>query len=136
VINSSIPVLGADMPFRIYVEMGNITSAIYDKRLCYDADGKDVISLVDIGREIDERRRPAEADRLILYVEGIDIDAGKQTTTSHSYALGKVKEGKFANIEPRGDGTGFDLREIERWFDGVGPKVVDTKSRSTQIKPA
>ena len=130
VINRSIPVLSVDMPFRIYIEMGDIVSAIYTRRLCFQDSGEGDISMVEIGREILAGVRPAKADRLIVYVEGVDINEGKQTTTSHSYLLGNVKEGKFASIEPRGDGTGFDSGEIKRLFDEVTRLPPQGSSRS------
>ncbi len=126
VTNGLIPVLGSQMPFRIYIEMGEIVSAIYKKRLCYHEHGEHDIRLFEIQAEIDAGKRPPDADQLILYVEGIDSGEGKLTTASHRYALGAVREGKFASIEPRAGQAGFDPADIKRLFDDAAPITAPT----------
>ena len=121
ILNTSIPVLGSQMPFRIYIEIGPIVSAIYKKQLCFQPVGDHAISLAQIQAEIAAGLRPAEADQLILYVEGIDSGQGKLTTASCRYDLGTVREGKFVSIEPPPGKTGFDPADIKRLFDQVEP---------------
>lgn len=121
VLNATIPVLGSQMPFRMYVEMGEITSAIYSRRLCFRDAGPEDISLAGIQAEIGAGRRPADCDQLIIYVEGIDSGEGKLTTAAHRYDLGPVREGKFASIEPRPGQSGFDPADIGRLFDQALP---------------
>ncbi len=121
VLNATIPVLGSQMPFRMYVEMGEIVSAIYRKRLCFGEAGEQDISLSGIQAEIAAGNRPAEADQMIIYVEGIDSGEGKLTTASHRYAVGEVREGKFVSIEPRPGQARFDPADIKRLFDDAAP---------------
>lgn len=121
ILNTSIPVLGSQMPFRIYIEMGEIVSAIYRKRLCFHGSGENDIGLAAIQAEIASGQRPADADQLILYVEGIDSGEGKLTTAAHRFALGEVREGKFVSIEPRVGQAGFDAADIKRLFDQTAP---------------
>lgn len=121
VLNDIIPVLGSQMPFRMYVEMGEIVSAIYKKRLSFAGTGDQDISLAAIQAEIEAGARPADADQMILYVEGIDSGEGKLTTASHRYAVGGVREGKFASIEPRPGEARFDPADIRRLFDDAAP---------------
>lgn len=121
VLNATIPVLGSQMPFRMYVEMGEITSAIYKKRLCYRDAGDNDISLAEIQGEIASGERPADCDQMIIYIEGIDSGEGKLTTASHRYRLDTVREGKFASIEPRAGQSGFDPADIRRLFDETTP---------------
>lgn len=123
VLNASIPVLGSQMPFRMYVEMGEVASAIYRKRLSFTETGEEVISLAALQAEIAAGARPADADQMILYVEGIDSGEGKLTTASHRYALASVREGKFASIEPRRGEARFDPTEIKRLFDMAEAKA-------------
>lgn len=123
VLNATIPVLGSQMPFRMYVEMGEVTSAIYRKRLSFTETGEEVINLAALQTEIAAGARPADADQMILYVEGIDSGEGKLTTASHRYALGGVGEGKFASIEPRRGEARFDPTEIKRLFDVAEAKA-------------
>ncbi|WP_374316823.1 hypothetical protein [Aquabacterium sp.] len=120
VTNGNIPVLGSMMPFRIYIEMSEIVSAIYRKTLCFaTSDQSDVIAIAAIQNEIKAGTRPAHADRLILYVEGIDSGEGKLTTAAHQYPLDQVGEGQFRSIEPAQDGSGFDAKSINQHFDQV-----------------
>lgn len=121
VLNATIPVLGSQMPFRMYVEMGEVASAIYRKRLSFTETGEEVINLAALQTEIAAGARPADADQMILYVEGIDSGEGKLTTASHRYALGGVGEGKFASIEPRPGEARFDPADIRRLFDQAAP---------------
>ena len=121
VLNATIPVLGSQMPFRMYVEMGEVESAIYRKRLCFAGAGEQDIGLAGIQAEIAAGRRPADADLVIVYIEGIDSGEGKLTTASHRYALGEVREGKFASIEPRPGEARFDAADIDRLFDKAFP---------------
>lgn len=121
VLNATIPVLGSQMPFRMYVEMGEIVSAIYKKRLSFAGTGDQDISLAAIQAEIEAGARPADADQMILYVEGIDSGEGKLTTAAHRYAVGGVREGKFASIEPRSGEARFDPADIRRLFDQAAP---------------
>lgn len=123
VLNATIPVLGSQMPFRMYVEMGEIVSAIYRKRLCFCEAGENDISLSDIQAEIAAGSRPADCDQMIIYVEGIDSGEGKLTTAAHRYDLSTVKEGKFVSIEPRAGQSGFDPEDIRRLFDHALPLV-------------
>lgn len=123
VLNATIPVLGSQMPFRMYVEMGEVASAIYRKRLSFTETGEEVISLAALQAEIAAGARPADADQMILYVEGIDSGEGKLTTASHRYALASVREGKFASIEPRRGEARFDPTEIKRLFDMAEAKA-------------
>ncbi len=123
VLNATIPVLGSQMPFRMYVEMGEVTSAIYRKRLSFAGTGEEVINLAALQAEIAAGARPADADQMILYVEGIDSGEGKLTTASHRYALAAVREGKFASIEPRPGEARFDPTEIKRLFDVAEAKA-------------
>ena len=123
VLNAAIPVLGSQMPFRMYVAMGEVASAIYRKRLSFTETGEEVISLAALQAEIAAGARPADADQMILYVEGIDSGEGKLTTASHRYALASVREGKFASIEPRRGEARFDPTEIKRLFDMAEAKA-------------
>lgn len=123
VLNATIPVLGSQMPFRMYVEMGEVASAIYRKRLSFTETGEEVINLAALQAEIAAGARPADADQMILYVEGIDSGEGKLTTASHRYALAAVREGKFASIEPRRGEARFDPTEIKRLFDVAEAKA-------------
>lgn len=118
VTNGSIPVLGSMMPFRIYIEMSEIVSAIYRKTLCFTPiEGSETISIATIQDEIKAGLRPAHADRLIVYVEGIDSGEGKLTTAAHQYPLDQVKEGQFTSIDPAADGSGFLEKDINLRFD-------------------
>jgi hypothetical protein len=121
ILNATIPVLGSQMPFRMYVEMGEITSAIYKKRLCYCNAGDNEISLAEIQAEIAAGQRPADCDQMIIYIEGIDSGEGKLTTAAHRYRLDTVREGKFVSIEPRPGEAGFDPADIRRLFNQVAP---------------
>ncbi|NTV96482.1 MAG: hypothetical protein HGA75_13875 [Thiobacillus sp.] len=121
VLNATIPVLGSQMPFRMYIEMGEVASAIYKKRLSFADAGAEIISLAEIQAEIAAGQRPADCDQMILYVEGIDSGEGKLTTASYRYDLGTVSEGKFASIEPRPGQSGFDPADIKRLFDLATP---------------
>jgi hypothetical protein len=123
VLNATIPVLGSQMPFRMYVEMGEVASAIYRKRLSFTGTGEEIINLAALQAEIAAGARPADADQMILYVEGIDSGEGKLTTASHRYALAAVREGKFASIEPRRGEARFDPTEIKRLFDVAEAKA-------------
>ena len=123
VLNATIPVLGSQMPFRMYVAMGEVASAIYRKRLSFTETGEEIINLAALQAEIAAGARPADADQMILYVEGIDSGEGKLTTASHRYALASVREGKFASIEPRRGEARFDPTEIKRLFDMAEAKA-------------
>jgi hypothetical protein len=122
-LNGVIPVLGCQMPFRMYVEMGEISSAIYRKQLCFQSADEQAISLAEIQALVASGQRPADSDQLIIYVEGIDSGEGKLTTASHRYALSAVREGKFASIEPIPGQSSFDPGEIRRLFDTASPQV-------------
>ena len=135
VLNATIPVLGSHMPFRMYIEMGEIVSAIYKKRLSFDDVGKDDISLAQIQAEIASGQRPGDSDQMIIYVEGIDSGEGKLTTASHRYALNAVREGKFASIDPRTGQAGFDPSDINRLFNMVSPLQPDTPRDCCKDKP-
>ncbi|MES2880347.1 MAG: hypothetical protein V4713_18210 [Pseudomonadota bacterium] len=126
VTNGSLPVLGTQMPFRIYIEMSEIVSAIYKKRLCFHPEGGTTISIAEIQSEIAAGTRPPDADQFILYLEGIDSGEGKLTTSSHRYDLGKIQEGKFKSIDPREGQAGFDPKDIKKLFNEVAP--LDGKS--------
>jgi hypothetical protein len=121
ILNATIPVLGSQMPFRMYIEMGEITSAIYKRRLNFGHAGEGDISLAEIQAEIAAGNRPADCDQMIIYVEGIDSGEGKLTTAARRYDLGAVREGKFASIEPRAGQSGFDPADIARLFDDARP---------------
>jgi hypothetical protein len=121
VTNGTLPVLGTKMPFRIYIEMGEIVSAIYKKRLCFQSGGEGTISITEIQSDIAAGNRPPDADQFILYLEGIDSGEGKMTTSSHRYDLAAVKEGKFKSIEPRAGHAGFDPKDIKKLFHQVAP---------------
>lgn len=121
VANLSLPVLGTQMPFRIYIEMNEVVSAIYKKRLCFHDEGDNAISIAAIQAEIKAGTRPADADQLILYLEDIDSGEGKLTTSAHRYPLGLVQEGKFKSIDPRQGQAGFDPQDIKRLFNVIEP---------------
>lgn len=121
VTNHTLPVLGTQMPFRIYIEMSEVVSAIYKKRLCFHDAGDNAISIAAIQSEIEAGKRPPDADQIILYLEGIDSGEGKLTTSSHRYPLGLVREGKFKSIDPREGQSGFDPNDIKRLFNLVEP---------------
>ena len=123
VLNATIPVLGSQMPFRMYVAMGEVASAIYRKRLSFTETGEEIINLAALQAEIAAGARPADADQMILYVEGIDSGEGKLTTAAHRYALAAVREGKFASIEPRRGEARFDPTEVKRLFDVAEAKA-------------
>lgn len=125
VTNGCIPVLASQMPFRIYIEMGEITSAIYKKKLSFNEADEDAISIAAIQSDISSNVRLADADELILYIEGIDSGEGRLTTSSHRYRLGLVREGKFQNIEPRSGCSKFDPNDIDRAFDRVLPLALE-----------
>jgi hypothetical protein len=119
VTNLAIPVLGSQMPFRIYIEMGEVKSAIYRKTLSYAAGGADGMSIQTIQSEIASGQRPTDADQLIIYIEGIDSGEGKMTTASHRYDIGKIVPGRFASIDPKPGRSDFDPKDVERLFNTV-----------------
>jgi hypothetical protein len=121
VTNLAIPVLGSQMPFRIYIEMGEVRSAIYRKTLSYAPGAADGISIQTIQSEIAAGQRPADADQLIIYLEGIDSGQGKMTTASCRYDLARIMAGRFDSIDPIAGRSDFDPKTIQARFDVVLP---------------
>ncbi|NTV10228.1 MAG: hypothetical protein HGA47_05580 [Zoogloea sp.] len=98
VLNAELPLLMPRMPFRIYVPMDSIRSAIYDRKLSWAPGGKDCISIQEIKRTVLADPEKAGENKLIVFVTATDSRRGNSVSASMHYPLDAVLCGRFANL--------------------------------------
>lgn len=105
--NSYIPILMRGMPFRIYIETGEIREAVDVSFLdpynvLQPENGyRKIISKKYVIDQIEQHHLDKMAFSIILYVEGKDSKVDQLKSAVQRYAISDLKYGFFTSIEPR-----------------------------------
>lgn len=121
VSNQDIPVLDQLTPFRVYISLGPVKSAVYTREIIFHKGHKktsfDSIVLADLKAQYNNNPDNS-SNEIIIYIEARDGNDGRSKIDFCRYRLADLDMGIFASIEPDSNGR-FTIREIASKIDVV-----------------
>lgn len=121
VSNQDIPVLDQLTPFRVYISLGTVKSAVYTKEIIFYKSHKktssDSIILTEL-KALYNKNPDNSSNEIIIYIEARDGNDGRSKIDFYRYCLADLETGMFASIEPDSNGR-FTVREIASKIDVV-----------------
>ena len=119
--DQDIPLLEPMMPFRIYIDLGPVNAAVYQREFLFSARHAqhgghlDPISIEAIGERVAQGQSLPGDNEIIVYVEAKDGNDGRTKIDYHRYPIASIAQAEFESIEPA-NGR-FELDEILRKMD-------------------
>lgn len=122
-MDQNIPLFEPFTPFRFYIDLGTVKSAIYEREVVFHAqhaqpghESAEKIVLKDLVDQTREGKLQASENEIIIYVEAKDGNDGRVKIDYHRYPVCDIVEAEFASIDPDANGL-FTLEQIVENID-------------------